>query len=144
MQDEFKCALERALKKLQTSERFESEVRACLASFDPEIVDQVVAHLSQRRLLSDQRAAEQAVVNRSGRKAVGRERLLQELEKRGAPAGVIGAVLPSDDRVRLRELLQSKFPPTVERAKAGRFLYSRGFTEDDIEAELDAYLQEAP
>ena len=142
MQDEFKCALEKALKKLQASDRFESEVRACLASFEPQTVDEVVAYLTKHRLLSNPRAAEQAVISRSGKKAVGRERLLTELEKRGAPSALIEQVLPNseEERAQLRELLRAKFPPTADRAKAGRFLFSRGFAEDDIESELDSYL----
>jgi SOS response regulatory protein OraA/RecX len=142
MQDEFRCALEKALKKLHRSERFESEVRACLAAFEPSVIDEVVAYLSKHRLLSETRAAEQALTLRSGKRAVGRERLQAELERRGATSTIIEGVLPDADeeRARLRELIRCKFEPTADRAKAGRFLLSRGFAEEDVESELSAYM----
>ncbi len=145
MQDDFTDALKKALNKLQASERFESEVRACLTVYETDVVEEVLTYLEKHRLLSDERAAEQTLRNRSGSKTVGRERLVGELEKRGAPSDIIDSILPDaeTERERLRALLQSKFQPTADRGKAGRFLFSRGFSEDDIGSELDAYLKDA-
>ncbi|HSI72798.1 MAG TPA: RecX family transcriptional regulator [Fimbriimonas sp.] len=141
MQQDFSIALENALKTLKASDRFESEVRARLHRFSPDVIDAVVLHLRTKGILNDVRTASAVVSRRTGSRAVGRERLITELERKGADAAVIEGALPDsgEERERLRTLLQSKFSPLDDRAKAGRFLYSRGFSTEDIDSELDAF-----
>jgi regulatory protein len=141
MQQDFNAALEKALKTLRASDRFESEVRSCLSDHSPETIDDVVAHLRGKGILNDERTAASVISRRSGSKAYGRDRLQAELERKGAAANVIEAALPDHqtELERLRGLLASKFTPADRRDRAGRFLFGRGFSAEDIEAELDNF-----
>jgi SOS response regulatory protein OraA/RecX len=143
MDQDFSTAMEVALKRLAASDRFESEVRTALSMFPPEIVDRVVTHLKERRMLDDSRTTEQLLLQNQGRRAVGAERLRAKLERRGAPDSVVeraAAEATEGDGERARLLIASKYPDRTskERNRAARLLYSRGFGEEAIEAALSA------
>jgi SOS response regulatory protein OraA/RecX len=145
MQEDFTRALAKALKKLETSDQFESEVRRALHEFAPETTDDVVRHLAAKGILNDERMAQRWVETKSGRRADGRQKLVATLERRGVPAEMIEQALPDPEaeRQRLRDLLHLKFKPGDSPAKAGRFLYSRGFCAEDIEAECEIFFGES-
>jgi SOS response regulatory protein OraA/RecX len=143
--DPYQTALSLALKKLSASDRFEAEIRSALGEHDSETVDRVIATLKQRRILDDARTARAIVDRRSGRRAIGPEKLRAEFLARGAPEEVVDeclSALSEDDRTeRMRDALASKFTLAGDRNKAARFLLSRGFGEDEIEGALDAFFQ---
>jgi len=81
----------------------------------------------------------------TGRRAAGVEKLRAELERRGAPENIIAECLadlsPANQKQGMLDALSAKFRPTDDRAKGGRFLISRGFSEDEIEGALDEFFQ---
>lgn len=107
------------------------------------MVDRVVAHLKQRKLLSDERAAETYVSFRTGKRALGDDRLRAEMLRKGADERLVEEKLASiDPNERFKDMLQllsSRCKPSEGRAKGGRLLYSRGFSEDEIESALDSF-----
>lgn len=143
MSDEFASALELALRGLRASDRYESEVRDSLRAFAPAIVDRVVERLKERGLLNDARTTHEAVVRNSGRRAVGDERLREKLARRGAGEELTHRVLAEaavGESERAQMVLAAKFPDRTpeDRLRAGRFLGSRGFAGETIEAALNA------
>ncbi len=144
-QDSYRQALEQALRKLKTKDRFEAEIRGSLAEFPAPVVDRVIAFLKGRRIIDDSKSIVNLVERHSGKRAISLERLRAELIERGAPEETIGAALADiggDERRRMLEALAGKFSPAGgSRAKAARFLWSRGFAEDDIEVVLDRFFQ---
>jgi regulatory protein len=151
--DDYKKALKAALNRLKGADRFEKEVEAPLisAGFSTETVRDVVSYLKERRFVDDRRTTMNAIERRSGRRAVGREKIRAELLKRGAPEDVLDEVLnilpDADASENLTDLLRAKFGSSDEkgrygradRARAGRFLASRGFEEESIETALDSF-----
>lgn len=119
---------QRELFTLELQERLRAKIA------DEDIIAQVVEHLSKKKLLDDRRAAEAVIRRYSGRRAVGRERLEQILRGRGAPEEVMD-VIPREENVEV--LVREKFPQGAAASKIARFLASRGFSEDAIEAFLD-------
>jgi len=144
MSDDFQAALVVALRRLKTSDRFESEVRKALAEFSEETTDEVVRHLREKRVLNDQRVTDAVVERNAGRHAVGVNKLRAKLEARGAPEAeidiAVASVAEREPEVAIN-LLAVKFPGKMEgdRARAGRFLFSRGFEEDVVESALNAH-----
>lgn len=139
-------ALQQALKWLERREYFSEELRARLlsAGWPEEEVALALATLTEKRLLSDERALEVSLAYRSGKKAVGRIRLQRELEQKGADPSKLSSMRADDqeERLRAKELLATKFPGTVVIPKAARFLASRGFEEDIIESVLEGLASE--
>lgn len=138
------AALDLALRKLRTADRFESEVRGYLtdAGYGEDTVDQVVAHLKGRKILDDTRTINSLIERRSGRRSVGEEKLRAELLARGAPEEAVSEALGASsdgEAERMHEALSGKFRPTDSRAKGARFLLSRGFSEEEVEGALDRY-----
>lgn len=137
----YREALGIAIRRLETSDRFESEVRTALRRFPEDIVSRVVAELTQRGFLNDGRTLSGVVARNQGRRAVGDALLTERLARKGIDeASVQDALidaLPEPERI--REILIRKYQPTDDPAKAGRFLYSRGFSEDAIESALADY-----
>ena len=137
-------ALADALARLKTAERTAAELRAALLPKHGEAATEAaLAHLAGKRLLSEDRAAEATVRPRSqGRRAEGDARLRQRLETRGATEESIQKALadaPAEAQ-RMQDALAAKFrPEDGQRAKAGRFLLSRGFDEDAVDGALDRF-----
>jgi SOS response regulatory protein OraA/RecX len=75
-----------------------------------------------------------------GRKAIGITLLRQKLEAKGIPSELVSMIVierVSGEHARAGALLQSKFPNSTSRAKAARYLWSRGFEESTIESVID-------
>ncbi len=136
----FSAALEQALARLKTRERFSGEMRAWLSSrgFDDAVTEEVLSHLIRRRLLDDGRAADALVKRKSGKRSVGSELLRTELSLNGADPALIETVL--EDRGGLDAALAalSSKRSWKRREQAGRFLMSRGFAEEIVESALEA------
>jgi SOS response regulatory protein OraA/RecX len=143
--DPYNLALGLALKKLRSQARFESEIRKFLAEFPEDVTERVIRFLQERRILDDSKTTQSLIDRYSGRRSVGIERIRAELTQRGAPEEMIEAALASiqaDEGEGMLQALQAKFGTTVPaRAKAARFLYARGFPEDEIESALDQFFQ---
>ena len=86
---------------------------------------------------------ENLVARWTGKRAAGAKKIRAELQKRGAPDELIeeslGAVTSEASHVSMLDALRAKFKPGDDRARAARFLLSRGFAEDEIEPPLDEY-----
>jgi regulatory protein len=147
MTEETQAALKRALRRLETSDRYESEVRSALSGYAEPIVDEVVAILKEKRLLNDARTASNALASNSGRRAVGAGRIRERMERRGAPENLVEASVAQvaeGDAERAVLLLESKFPERAPEARprAGRFLFGRGFDEAVVETALNGHFGE--
>ena len=139
-----------AIRLLARREHTRLELRRKLAA-QAESADQLEAlldDLAARRLLADDRYAEQRVNARCGR--LGNARLAQELRSSGVEASLIDAALATagDEVDRARAVWRKKFgaPPADrhEWARQARFLQARGFASDviarilkDVEDDLD-------
>ena len=137
-------ALQEALRRLEKAERTAAELRtALLKTHPPEEVEAALAYLIRRKLLSEDRAAEATVRPRtSGRRAEGDQKLRERLEKRGASEETIQKALADapDEAQRIQDALAARFRPEEgQRAKAGRFLFSRGFDEEAVDGALDRF-----
>ncbi len=142
---DYDSALAIALKKLRLKDRYEAEVRAFLNEFAPETVECVIRFLKDRRIIDDSKTTQTLIERNSGKRSVGIEKLRAELLERGAPEETIDAILGSDlssESQRMLDALSARFSPDVSRAKAARFLYSRGFPEESIEGVLDRFFGE--
>lgn len=140
----YQTALALALKKIHSQERFEAEVRRFLAEFPNDTVERVIRFLKDRRIICDSRTTQNLIERSSGKRAVGIGKLRAELIERGAPEETVESVLgeyQSDERELMLQLVHKKYEPTDSRAKVARFLFSRGFTEGDIEDVLDRFFQ---
>lgn len=140
----YEKALELALRKIRSRDRFEAEVRGFIAVYEPDTVDRVIRFLKDRRIIDDTKTIQNLVERQSGKRLVGIENLRAELLKRGAPEDTVRAILREsldDESQRMLEALSAKFKPTDSRAKAARFLYSRGFPEEEIEGVLDRFFR---
>ncbi len=137
-------ALETALRKLKAKDRFEAEVRTFLAEFPADEVERVIQCLKGRRIIDDSKTTLNLIERYSGKRSIGLERLKAELLERGAPEEIVNAAIggiSSDERQKMLEALSAKLSPTDSRAKAARFLFSRGFPEEEIEGVLDHFFQ---
>lgn len=140
-------ALETALKALHASDRFTAEIRHSLEAkgYEAKDIEATLEHLIRRKLVDDRRTTLNLIERKSGRRAVGIEKLRAELLSRGAPEEIVDeclAGLPQDrQRQAMLEALSSKFEPDGNRVKGARFLISRGFDEDEIEGALDEFFQ---
>jgi SOS response regulatory protein OraA/RecX len=136
MQDNFASALEKALHRLKNTDRFESDIRACLSDYSPQTVGEVIDHLRKKGILNDARASRQVLARYSGKRALGRNALMERQ--------VAAEFLPteSEERDRLWTLLTTRFSAGDDPMRAGRFLFSRGFRGDDIEAALERFFGE--
>jgi len=144
--DEFKKGLKLALAKLKSGDRFQKEIEDALlgAGISVPTTQDVVSYLLERRFVDDRRTTINAVERRSGRRAIGREKLRAELLRRGAPENLIDEALAANPETEEPEsalaLLRTKYRgDAAERMRAGRFLASRGFEEDAIESALERF-----
>ena len=143
--DSYREALDLALRRLKVKDRFESEVRSFLADFPTDSIERVIRFLKERRIIDDTKTTLSLIERYSGKRAIGLEKLRAELLERGAPEETISSLLSDHsegERERMLTALTAKFSPGDDaRAKAARFLFSRGFTEDEIEPALDRFFQ---
>ena len=144
-EDFYREALALALRKLKTRDRFESEIRLFLVEFPTESVERVIRFLKERRIIDDTKTTFSLVERYSGRRSIGLEKLRAELVERGAPEETIDVALGNSavgEGDKMLEALSAKFSPgDGARAKAARFLFSRGFPEEEIESALDRFFR---
>ena len=140
----FPQALNDAIEYLERSDRFESEVRDRLETKGgTEHVDEVIERLKQRGFIDDERALSSAieVAERTGKK--GPERLRPELLRRGANPEMLDAALAAMDPTKAINLLvEEKVEKGDPPAKIARFLSSRGFSEEQVEAAIGRFFEE--
>lgn len=106
-------------------------------------VEEVVSYLTERKFLDDKHTTQSLIERKSGKRAVGRERLSAELVKRGIPEEIVSeqvANLHEGDRA--LDALIGKFSRDESRERASRFLWQRGFDEEAIEFALARFFQE--
>lgn len=137
-------ALSDALRRLGTADRTEAELRQALSGkHEDKQIDAAIAWLTERKMLSETRAAEATVRPRSsGRRSEGDQKLRERLERRGAAPEAVEAALAEapSEADRMQDALRAKFrSEDGQRAKAGRFLISRGFDEAAVEGALDRF-----
>lgn len=138
---QFDEALAAAIKLLERSDMFESELRSRLSAYDEELKTSVIERLKSRRLLDDRRLAHSLADRRSGKRSVGFARLEAELARRGASGELIQELRQSfSEGEGAWQALAARFDPDIDdRAKAARFLASRGFEEDEIRSSIDEF-----
>ena len=148
---EHREALAIALAKLRGRGRFEGEIRHALESKGYEAsADWVCEWLRERRIIDDPSLAKRLAESRTGKRAIGNERIRAELMKRGAPEETVERVLAAErteDRTKdMLAVLSGRFRASDARAKGARFLLSRGFGAEEIEGALDQFFgaQEFP
>lgn len=132
-------ALRWALRALGKREYFREELRQKLANrgFQDDVIDEVMAILVDQRLLSESRAAEAFIEARSGKRAVSREILQEELRERGADDSKVELAQRTDEEE--RSLMLGVITKFDDRARAGRLLARRGFDADLIASVLEQH-----
>ena len=145
MSDEIERAERTALGLLARREHARSELLRKLSQrgYAAEVAGEVVASLTERGLVSEERFAESFVGARA-RRGQGPVRLRAELAQRGVDEAIISAALTAPDldwSALADQARRKKFgaaPPADlrERARQARFLEHRGFAADDIRAAL--------
>lgn len=138
-----------ALRLLAKRPLLVAELRAKLLGkgLDDRNVDAVIDHLSRRGFLKDQSRLD-SILARSAdeRRGFGRMKAEQELLRIGATEEqaqqALSKVDDESELVKMGVLLRRKYPAGGDRARAGRFLVSRGFEEGLIEMALDRFLGE--
>ncbi|HEY0868613.1 MAG TPA: RecX family transcriptional regulator, partial [Fimbriimonas sp.] len=128
-----------ALRLLETRDRFEAEIaRALAAKGYADQTPDVLERLRKQGIANDRRVAEAIIMGREGRRAIGDELLRHRLLEKGAPEALVDDLLGGRDEAESAyQALVGKFGPEAPRAKAGRFLASRGFGEEAIESALE-------
>jgi SOS response regulatory protein OraA/RecX len=145
----FQLALKRGLERLSRSETLEAELRGSLTrnGFLPETVEKVLAVLRDRRLINDTKTINNLVEQRTGKRAMGIEKMRFDLVAKGAPEDLVeqrlAVVTPESQRKGMLTLLKAKCKPGDARAKGSRLLLSRGFEEDAIGTVLDEFFGSA-
>jgi SOS response regulatory protein OraA/RecX len=139
MSDRFNEAYAVALNYLKARDRLESEILKTLeAKGYGEEAPEVLDRLRKQGVANDRRVAEAIIRGREGRKAIGADLLRHKLLEKGVPADLVEELLPEQDESESAYLaLVAKHGTEVPRARAGRFLASRGFSEEAIESALD-------
>lgn len=141
----YEAVLRRALNLLKSRNYLEAELKLRLESEDcpKEVVDSVLQFLIERRFLDDQRTIEQTVDRASGRRAIGRNKLQNELIARGLPAEeakqAVRIRTDTEEQSIIAELLEKKGRIGADRARYGRFLLSRGFESEAVDAALNQF-----
>ncbi|MBS1704483.1 MAG: RecX family transcriptional regulator [Armatimonadetes bacterium] len=132
-------ALALALKKLQSGDRLEQEIRDLLATenFSEDVQNEVISSLQNWSLLNDSRTAgnRTEILQRRG---YGKLKILEDLERRGAPPDVLASVdslcEPDVEVETARKALSGKNRSKIQ---AARFLASRGFEQEVIEQVIE-------
>jgi SOS response regulatory protein OraA/RecX len=138
----FSRPLKSALAFLARRDRFIAEVQEYLigAGYDEPATESVVQFLVEQKLINEITTVESHIARNSGKRAVGIERLRTELRELGAPQDIVDAILTTHGQSeieRATEALRAHYRSGSDQARAGRFLYSRGFDESVIDAVLD-------
>jgi regulatory protein len=145
--DPFEKARTQALRLLQTRSRSTDELRRFLlkAHYAVTIVERILARLTEVGLLDDRRFAVERAAYLGQRRGQGPRKLRVDLSCRGIAAELIETAItqayqPVSADQMMREVLKRRFGERVLadtadaklRAKAQRFLLSRGFEPDSV------------
>ena len=134
-----------AMKSLVRRARLSGEIAQNLLAkgFSAAEAEAVLAFLAQNGLVDDEKTIQAHVGARSGRRAVGADKLRAELLRRGATEGQVEGSLDlrteNDEVAAMLAALEGRRWKEEERSRAGRFLASRGFHEDLIPNALDRF-----
>lgn len=129
----------RAMRYLARREHSRAELRAKLLPHagENEDVERLLDDFTSRGWLSDQRAAEQLLIQRRNR--FGAQRIAHELRQKGISENLIDAAMPELKATELetaREVWRRKFGEQPrdqkEKARQVRFLQSRGFSSEVV------------
>ena len=121
-------------------DRFAAEIRAALAaSFDDDICRAAIDRLIHRGLVDDVRLVRALLEANQRKNAVSVNELRRRCAERGASVDAL-AILAEADEPPLEMLLQRFERSERGRARAYRFLASRGFGEDDIVTALAQFM----
>lgn len=126
---------------IERRDRFEDEIRHL---FRDEPADRLEAALSALRpYLDDRRTLDAYLAAHEGRATRGRDAMRRELAGRFAPDDLVEARLAEmpDEGERALGLLRDE-RKVRSRPQAGRFLLSRGFDEEAVEAALNRFFGE--
>lgn len=134
-------ARERSLSQLSIRPRSEWELRSYLQrkDYEPEIIDSVIAYLTERGYVNDADFARRWVENRRLLKTTSKRRLVQELRQKRVSSADIESALATDntdEREVLRELAERKKSKYPDRLKFMQYLARQGYNYDDIKAVL--------
>ena len=105
------------------------------------MVAEAIQTLIDQRLLSETRAVAAIVASKSGKRAIGREALREELLKKGLDDSQLAVADRSDEDE--RAIMLSLIEKLDDRGRAARLLARRGFDEELIGSVLDQRYGEA-
>lgn len=140
------AALAAAIALLARRDMSSEELRGTLRSkaFDEATAAAVIAELTHRGVVNDERYAQNYVAYHSGR-GHGPVRIAAELRRRGLAAAAVETALAGgpDWKVLARKACRAKFGPQrpqtwAQKARQARFLQYRGFSADHIRAAIGA------
>jgi SOS response regulatory protein OraA/RecX len=135
---EFSAIYSKAVSLLSKRDLFEAEVRLKLAAFPGALVDQVMARLKGQHIVNDRSLVLRLIEANQGPRAISNLALRAKCELRGASADALRRFDGIEDGS-LRPLL-ARFEPVPENVgRAARFLVSRGFDQDAVEAALERH-----
>ncbi|MCP4656605.1 MAG: regulatory protein RecX [bacterium] len=136
--------LRKAMDLLSRRPHFRRELEAKLAQrdYDPAEIEETLERLEARRLLDDARTTLEFVSSRLAREPLGRRRLRNELERRGAPPELarqaLDELFPEDETELARQAAErwrrrrGGAAPRDQRAALFRHLERRGFSQHAI------------
>jgi regulatory protein len=139
-----------ALRRLARRDHSEQELRrALLRKHEEEVVDRVVARLQRERALDDRRFAEAYSRSRLTRRALGRQRIRQDLHRRGVARSTVEAGLKEaladapegpaiDGLARRYWASHTRDEPSQRVRKLWGFLVRRGFPPGLVQERLRA------
>ena len=132
----------RSLDLIMRRVRSEWELRDYLKRKDhtPEVIDSVVARLTDAGYVNDADFARRWVDNRRLLKSTSKRRLRQELKQKRVADDVIDAALgndETDERQVLRDLVEKKRSRYPDRLKLMQYLARQGYAYDDIKVVLE-------
>jgi regulatory protein len=132
----------RALRLLARREHTRAELGRKLAphAASPEALEQLLAVLVEKRLLSEARYAEERA--RVLARKFGAARIRHELKSKGVAPEIVERITPEGECARAAAILARKYRTPVttreERARRARFLQGRGFSYDTIRKVLSS------
>lgn len=134
-------ALAAAIHLLERRPLFEEQLRVKLSAYADEDVEAAIAELSQRRILDDRRLALDFVAEHRGKNILSADALRAKLEAKGLTFIPIEIPEPTGEEV--QSALESRHfrinGDAHERARASRWLGSRGFDAETVELAADRY-----
>jgi SOS response regulatory protein OraA/RecX len=132
------------LRLLAARDRFAAEIRSELAKRSEEdTVGAVLDRLRTKGLVNDERVVRALLEANVGRKALSIGMLREKCRARGADPEAL-SVLEEVSAPSIQPLLKRFEKTPKDRLRAARFLASRGFEEEAIEAALDEHFGSTP